>query len=211
MAVNDDIYTAENILSKQVGIRHPECTSRRPVHLIKAAIESGSVLSFKRQGCKGKACLSTPSQRYETHWLHSRTQSETERRESCCRHVASRQCPAPLIESPRLHSETMQNPVMRNKLFECPLTVALSQGTVASNRRTGQREQALADLRFQRGLRGRRKSDVPDSFDTSNIETTLDGDSLEDEVLSNASIHDDGVSHLEKFHSSADLSPLVIQ
>jgi hypothetical protein len=28
MAVNDDIYTAENILSKQLGVRHPDRVRR---------------------------------------------------------------------------------------------------------------------------------------------------------------------------------------
>jgi hypothetical protein len=72
------------------------------------------------------------------------------------------------------------------------------------------KEQALADLRISsevpRGLPEGKA--VPDSFDTSNIDTPLGGDSLlEEEALSDASsIHDDGIEAILKNSFPADLS-----
>jgi hypothetical protein len=73
------------------------------------------------------------------------------------------------------------------------------------------KEQALADLRISsevpRGLPEGKA--VPDSFDTSNIDTTLDGDSREDEAVSNASsIHDGDIEAILKNLFPADLESM---
>jgi hypothetical protein len=210
MAANDDIYIAENILSKQLGIRHPdECTSRKAGALwIQAAVESGLVLSFKRQGVKGKlVCI--PSQYENALAPFPPDTIDTSKEES---HVAdilwhskgvvSR---VQVIESLKATFETMQTPVMRNKLFlnaHANGRFFVAKGpwlqTVGLTK-----EQALADL--QRGPPESKA--IPDSFDTSNIDTTLDGDSLDDESASNtSSIHDDDIEAILKNALPADLS-----
>jgi hypothetical protein len=216
MAANDDIYTAENILAKQLGIRHPdECTSRKAGALwIQAAVESGLVLSFKRQGVKAKlVCI--PRQYENALAPFPPDTIETSKEES---HVAdilwhskgtvSR---VQVIESLKATFETMQTPVMRNKLFlnaQANGSFFVAKGpwlqTVGLTK-----EQALADLRISseipRGLPEDKA--ISDSFDTSNKDTTLDGDSLEDEAVSKASsIHDDDIEAILKNSFPADLS-----
>jgi hypothetical protein len=214
MVANDDIFTAENILSKQLGIRH-ECTSRKTGALwIQAAVESGSVLSFKRQGVKAKlVCI--PSQYENALAPFPPDTIETSKEEN---HVAdilwhskgavSR---VQVIESLKATFETMQTPVMRNKLFlnaQANGRFFIAKGpwlqTVGLTK-----EQALADLRISSEVsRGPPESKaVPDSFAISNIDTTLDGDSLEDEVVSSASsIHAVDIEAILKNAFPADSS-----
>jgi hypothetical protein len=118
MAVNDDIYTAENIYQSN-GVRHPdECASRTGALGSKRRLSPDRVLSFKRQGCKGK--LVCDSQSVQRIGSISPGHNQTERRESCCRHVYSLGSVGYRVTSLRLHSETMQTPSCVTSYSECP-------------------------------------------------------------------------------------------
>lgn len=225
LAANDDIYIAEKILSKQLGIRHPaECTSRKAgACWIQAAVESGSVLSFKRQGVKAKlVCI--PSQYQDALAPFPPDTIDTSKEESHVadilwrsKRVVSR---VQVIESLKATFETMQTPQMRNKVFlnaQANARFFVVKGpwlqTVGLTK-----EQALADLRISSKV-PREPSEskaVLDSFDISNIDAALDGDALEDEAdgdsleedaaFNASSFRDDGIEAILKNSFPADLS-----
>jgi hypothetical protein len=172
------------------------------------------ILSFKRQGVKAKlVCI--PSQYEDALAPFPQDTIETSKEES---HVADilwhSKGAVPrvqVIESLKATFETMQTPVMRNKLFlnaQANGRFFVSKGpwlqTVGL-----MKEQALADLRISSEVhRGPLESKaIPDSVDSSNMDTTLDGDSLDDEAASNtSSIHDDDMETILKNSLPADLS-----
>jgi hypothetical protein len=225
MAANDDIYIAENLLSKQLGIRHPdECTSRKTGALwIQAAVDFGSVISFKRQGVKSKlVCIH--SQYENAQALFPPDTMETSKEES---HVADMLWHSKevvprvqVIESLKATFKTMQTPFMRNKVFldaQANGRFFVAKGpwlqTVGLTKK-----QALAALQISSEVPwgAPQSKAVPDSLDTSNRDTTLDGDSLEDEAdgessedeaVSNASgIHHDGIEAILKKSFPTDLN-----
>jgi hypothetical protein len=122
MADNDDIYIAENILSKQLCILHPEhCSSRKLGALwIEEAVTAKDVTIFKRSSGKAKlVCLSNqydnalapfPPDTVNTSNEESHVVDLLWEAKGCLPRVK-------VIESLKSHFETMETTFMRNKVF----------------------------------------------------------------------------------------------
>lgn len=123
MAENDDIYIAENILCKQLGLLYPDkCKSREVGALwVAEAVKADLAISFKRPGGKTKlVCL--PSQ-YENAALapfppdNMDTTDEEKHVEDLIWKSDGRMSRKQVVESLQGSFETMQTPLARTKVF----------------------------------------------------------------------------------------------
>jgi len=202
MAENDDIYVAENVLCKQLGLLYPdECNSQKVGALwVAEAVKAKDAISFNCSGIKSKlVCL--PGQ-YENSLAplppENMDTTEEEKHVVCLLWESEgRVSRREVIDSLKGTFETMQTPFMRTKVF---LNAQVNNRFFVAKGTSGQtvgltKEQALVALQID----SESAEEPEESADGGSNKEATEPEEEQDEVSESTSIDSEDNVDLEAF------------